>query len=45
MVEDNDEAEDHNKDDNNYKEANNEKGISGLGLDGDLWSSRGHQGH
>ena len=36
--------EDNNKDDNNYKENNNGKGISALGLDGDLGFSRGHQG-
>ena len=35
-VEDSDEVEDNNKDDNNYKEDNNDKGISALGLDGDL---------
>ena len=29
----------------NDKDDNNDKGISALGLDRDLWFSRGHQGH
>ena len=37
--------EDNDKDEANNKNNNNEKGISALGLDRDLWFSRGHQGH
>ena len=36
--------EDNNKFENNYKDYNDEKGISALGLDKDLIFSRGHQG-
>ena len=33
------------KDDNNYKEDNDDKGISALRLDRDLGFSQGHQGY
>ena len=42
--EDND-KEDNNNEDNNKKDDNYNKGISALGLDGDLGFLRGHQGH
>ena len=37
---DDDEVEDNNKDNDNNKDDNNDKGISALGLDGDLGFSR-----
>ena len=42
---DGDEVEDNDKYDNNNKDDNNDKSISALGLDRDMWFSRGHQGH
>ena len=36
---------DNNKFDDNYKDYNDDKGISALGLDRVLGVSRGHQGH
>ena len=39
-----DEVEDIDKDNNNNKDDNNDKGISAQGLDKDLGFSRGHQG-
>ena len=37
--------EDNDKNDDNNKNHNDDKGISALGLDRDLGFSRGHQGH
>ena len=45
LDDDNNKEEDKDKDDDNNKGNNDSKGISALGLDGDLEFSRGHQGY